>query len=102
YGRVEFRFNADERQRADDGVFDDLRNSYVGLKGNFGDVRVGNFDTVYYELVSAVFDVPEDSGYVTLDGGSTKGRGDAVAYMKSTGPLDFALQATHQPEDVDA
>jgi predicted porin len=102
YGRVEFRFNADERQRADDGVFDDLRNTYIGLKGDFGDVRVVNFDTVYYELVSAVFDVPEDNGYVTLDGGSTKGRGDAIAYLKTAGPLDIAVQATHQPEDPDA
>lgn len=98
YGRVEFRFAADERQRAEDGVFNDLRNSYIGLKGNFGDVRVGNFDTVYYELVSSALDVPEDSGFVTLDGGSTKGRGDAVAYMNAVGPLEFALQATHQPE----
>ncbi|MCH8499466.1 MAG: porin [Marinobacter sp.] len=97
YGRAEFRFKADERTT--NNVFSDLRNTFVGVKGNFGDVRVGNFDSVYYSLVTSVFDVPEQSGYVTLDSGSRQSRGDTIAYMNSFGGLKVAVQAKHQPKD---
>lgn len=96
YGNAEFRFQADERST--DPVFTDRRNSYLGVKGSFGDVRVGNFDSVYYSLVSSAFDIPEEAGFVSLDTGSLQSRGDAIAYMNSFGDLNIAVQAKHQPK----
>ncbi len=31
----------------DNGIFDSMRNTYVGLKGDFGEVRIGRHDTPY-------------------------------------------------------
>ena len=97
YGNVEFRFDANERTEED--VFNDLRNSYVGVKGAFGDVRVGNFDSVYFTHVTSVFDVPENVGYVTLDAGGTYSRGNSIAYSTSFAGLNLAVQAKHQARD---
>ena len=94
YGNVEFRFDANERQEED--VFNDLRNSYVGVKGAFGDIRVGNFDSVYFTHVSAVFDIPENEGFVSLDKGATYSRGNSIAYSTSFAGLNLAVQAKHQ------
>ncbi|MCH8499467.1 MAG: porin [Marinobacter sp.] len=97
YGNVEFRFDANEREQ--DNVFNDLRNSYVGVKGAFGDVRVGNFDSVYFTHVTSVFDIPENEGFVTLDGGATYSRGNSIAYSTSFAGLNLAVQAKHQARD---
>lgn len=75
---MEFRFDADERNN--DGI-KDIRNSYLGLKSQqLGTLTIGNFDSVYFEAVSSLFDVYENDGFISLDSGSTSSRGDTVAY----------------------
>lgn len=78
FARMEFRFDADERNN--DGI-KDIRNSYLGLKSQqLGTLTIGNFDSVYFEAVSSLFDVYENDGFISLDSGSTSSRGDTVAY----------------------
>ncbi|WLI72935.1 porin [Halomonas alkalicola] len=77
FGNVELRPRMDAVN--DDGIT--VRNTFVGLNSNqFGMVRVGNFDSVFYSAVTSMFDVPEWGGYTTLDGGSISSRGDSVQY----------------------
>src|SRR5690554_2902532 len=78
FARMGFRFDADERNN--DGI-KDIRNSYLGLKSQqLGTLTIGNFDSVYFEAVSSLFDVYENDGFISLDSGSTSSRGDTVAY----------------------
>jgi len=82
YARLEFRGRADANNR--DG-FDNVRNTYVGVKSNtWGDVMVGNFDSVYYRSGDVLFDVPEGDGWAHLGGISQGSRGDAISYSTPT------------------
>lgn len=78
FARMEFRGDADAQNN---GGFDTVRNTYVGVKGNtWGSVQVGNFDSVYYRSGDVIFDVPENLGWEQLGGISADSRGDAVSY----------------------
>lgn len=77
FARMEFRFKADANNSDSMGI----RNSYVGLDSTpYGRVMVGNFDSVYFDAVTSLFDVYENEGFITLDSGSVSSRGDAIAY----------------------
>lgn len=77
FGNIELRPRMDAVNNGDITV----RNSFVGLRSDqFGTVRVGNFDSVFYQAVSSVFDVPEFEGFTAVDTGSTAGRGDSIQY----------------------
>ena len=87
FARMEFRFDADETNK--DGI-KDIRNSYLGLKSQqLGTLTIGNFDSVYKEAVTGVFDNYENKGWVTHDSGSISSRGDTVAYAS---PVFSGLQ----------
>ncbi len=78
FARMEFRGDADAQNN---GGFDTIRNTYVGVKGNtWGSVQVGNFDSVYYRSGDVIFDVPENLGWEQLGGIAADSRGDAVSY----------------------
>ncbi|MDR5893505.1 porin [Halomonas mongoliensis] len=94
FARMEFRFNADEVNR--DAM--QVRNSFLGLKSQqLGTLTVGNFDSVYKEAVTGVFDNYENEGWVTHDGGSTSSRGDTVAYAT---PVFSGLQGHVQVKHI--
>ena len=78
FARAEFRYDASERARSD--VFNDRRNTYVGLNSGIGRLTVGNFDSVYYQSVSHLFDMYENEGFVALGQGGTASRANSVAY----------------------
>lgn len=98
FARAEFRFNADERQQSKNGdhVFNDLRNTYVGLQGGFGKLTVGNFDSLYYQAVSNVADLFENEGFRALNSGSENARGDTIAFETADmGGMQFGVSAKH-------
>lgn len=98
FARAEFRYDASQRDRQN--VFNDRRNTYVGLKGGWGQLMAGNFDSVYYQSVSHLFDLYEHEGFVALGQGSTASRADSVAYS-SPNLHGFQLhgQVRHYVED---
>lgn len=77
FARMEFRFKAD----AVNSDSMTMRNTYVGLDSTpYGRVIIGNFDSIYFEAVSSLFDVYENEGFISLDQGAVSSRGDAIAY----------------------
>ncbi|WP_404298423.1 porin [Halomonas sp.] len=76
YGRIEFRFNGDERNSDNLTV----RNSYLGVKSNqYGSLQAGNFDNFYLNTVSAPFDVYINKGFELS--GYHNGQGDSLGYI---------------------
>jgi len=98
FARAEFRYDASERTGTD--VFNDRRNTYVGIDSSLGRLTVGNFDSVYFQSVSHLFDIYENEGFVALGTGGTASRGNSVAYS-SPGIHGFQLhgQVKHYDED---
>ncbi|PMR74356.1 porin [Billgrantia endophytica] len=90
FANMEFRFRAD-------AVNSDpmtIRNSFLGLRSQqLGTGTVGNFDSVYFQTVSSLFDVYENAGFLSLDTGSIGSRGDSLAYSS---PVFSGLQAHAQ------
>ncbi|MDA3898927.1 MAG: porin [Spirochaetes bacterium] len=79
FARAEFRYDASQREK--ETVFNDLRNTYIGIDSSFGKVTVGNFDSIYYQAVSSKFDIYDNSvAYVVMADGSASSRADSIAY----------------------
>ncbi|WP_162900000.1 porin [Halomonas sp. JS92-SW72] len=94
FARMEFRFKADEVNSESMTV----RNSFLGLKSQqLGTLTIGNFDSVYFQAVSSLFDVYENDGFISLDTGSTSSRGDTVAYAS---PVFSGLQGHVQVKHI--
>lgn len=82
FGRLEWRFKGDERQL--DQGFRELRQSYIGLASQrYGTVQAGNFDSLYYQFVSAPFDVYLDRGLL-FNSSNIQSRGDSIGYYTPT------------------
>ncbi|WP_447554995.1 porin [Vreelandella sp. EE22] len=78
FGRLEWRFNGDERSRPG---FKEVRKSYIGLESDtFGTFTAGNFDSFYDDFVMGVFDVYVAEGY-EFAGGGLQARGDSIGYQ---------------------
>ncbi|MFI0471656.1 porin [Halomonas sp. HMF6819] len=78
FGRLEWRFAGDERIKGQ--AFRETRQSYIGLESQrFGTVVAGNFDSLYYQFVSAPFDVYLDRGLLFNSTG-LQSRGDSIGY----------------------
>ncbi|WP_188640602.1 porin [Vreelandella lutescens] len=78
FGRLEWRFTGDERNTAQG--FNEIRQSYLGLKSErYGTLQAGNFDSLYYQFVSAPFDVYLDRG-LQFSSTGLQSRGDSVGY----------------------
>lgn len=78
FGRLEWRFTGDERNT--DQGFNEIRQSYIGLESSqYGTVQAGNFDSLYYQFVSAPFDVYLDRGLLFNSTG-LQSRGDSIGY----------------------
>ncbi|UYG00190.1 MULTISPECIES: porin [unclassified Halomonas] len=77
FGRLEWRFNGDERSRPG---FKEVRKSYIGIESDtFGTFTAGNFDSFYDNYVMTPFDVYVAEGY-EFAGGGLQARGDSIGY----------------------
>lgn len=94
YFEVEVEYTADK----DTNVVE-IDESYVGLRGNFGAVRVGRFDKLYDDTVNDLVDVIE-VGDPT--GSKDSGDDNSVAYFSPDfNGFSFAVQALLLGEDND-
>lgn len=82
-----------------DGAGDSLssRDAWVGLKGNFGEVRVGRHSTPH-ALASDAFDITHLGGLPGVTQGPFRVP-NAIAYLKGFGPVAFA--GAYVPDEVD-
>ncbi|MDR5904301.1 porin [Franzmannia qiaohouensis] len=77
FANMEFRFNGAARS----GGLTDTRQSFVGVQSQqFGRVWVGNFNSIYYNAVGSVFDVPENDGWTTFGSVDNSSHGNSLAY----------------------
>jgi predicted porin len=94
--KYELEADADEKS-GDTGVQVNLDQAFVGLKGNFGKVQVGTFDSIYNNAIQDSVDQFENLGFSSND---TTSEGDTIAYFSpSFGGLE--LQASAQVNDKD-
>lgn len=92
FARAEMRFDASEAGRQEINI----RNTYVGVQGDFGKVTFGNFDSIYYQAVSGVKDLYEVDGFQSFNTGSRHARGDSIAFETADlGGMQFGLAAKH-------
>jgi predicted porin len=89
-GQAEFEIDAagDTQKSSTDLI--KLRNTYVGLKGGFGEVRIGNHDTPH-KMATADLDPFGDTyadynNIITVD----NRLGNVVAYLNNFGPVGVA------------
>ncbi|TVP45163.1 MAG: porin [Halomonas sp.] len=97
FGRLEWRFTGDERNT--NQGFNEIRQSFIGLESNqYGTFLAGNFDSLYYQFVSAPFDVYLDRGLLFNSTG-LQSRGDSIGYYtpEVNGFTSF-LQVKHYSE----
>ena len=111
FANAEFRFNAGFENSgsvsidpatgdASGGGAITVRNSFVGVRGDFGTVRAGNFDSIYYTGVSNVLDIMERDGYRALGTDDTNARGFALAFETADlGGFNFGLGVKHYNSD---
>jgi predicted porin len=76
YVLAEFEFAADEKG---DGGINWLDEAYIGLKGDFGDVRIGSDESVYQWI--DIVDTFEAVGIAGGKGGNDNDQGDIVSYV---------------------
>lgn len=91
-GRSTYGENIDSLGKASDSNGFTSRNQFVGLKGGFGEVRVGKHDTPA-KLATAGQDVFADTyadldNMIAADGHRVN---NAVAYINKVGPVGFAV-----------
>ncbi|HBP40970.1 MAG: porin [Vreelandella alkaliphila] len=97
FGRLEWRFKGDERHT--DKGFSEIRQSYIGMKSQrYGTLQAGNFDSLYYQFVSAPFDVYLDRGLL-FNSSAIQSRGDSVGYYTpSLNGFTSFIQLKHYSE----
>ena len=83
FGRVEWRFDGDERTGPSGNGrsgFKEVRQSYIGLQSDqFGTFQAGNFDAFYNQFVSKPFDWEIDRG-LEFANHTKQSRGDSIGY----------------------
>lgn len=76
FTNFEFRFQPGLENKDDMTV----RNSYLGVKGDFGSVKAGNIDSIVYTMVTEQADIMENRGYRSLDEGENNARATSIVY----------------------
>ncbi len=94
YGRFEARFDGSTRT----GDFAP-RQTYFGLKGNFGDIRVGEFDSLFGDVISDISDIGLSSIWNYHNLGDEHGGGRNLAYYNTVHNVKFGVMATHHAKD---
>ncbi len=57
-----------------------VRNSYLGVKGDFGSIKAGNIDSIVYSMVTEQADIFENVGWRSLDEGKNNSRATSIVY----------------------
>lgn len=83
------KFDADEKS-SDTSIAMDQ--AFVGLKGGFGTVKVGSYDSIYSDAIQDSIDQMEEMGFSNA---STTAEGDTIAYF-SPSIAGFELQVSAQ------
>ncbi len=98
YFKAEFEHDADEAKTA--GGLDTGDQAYMGLKGNFGDVRVGSWDPLIDDWIqdpitnNEFFDVSDSSSRIV---GTESREGDKVTYTSpSLNGFQFAVGTQYE------
>ncbi|MCI0511537.1 putative porin [Chromohalobacter marismortui] len=107
YFKAEFEHTADEEKS--EGGLSSGDQAYLGLKGNFGDARVGSWDALIDDWVqdpisnNEYFDVTDSNSLIAGDDGvntqnsDTDREGDKIQYMSPVfGGLQFAVGAQYK------
>jgi predicted porin len=110
YFKYEFEGDADEIKGA--GGLDTGDQAYFGLKGNFGDARLGSWDALIDDWVqdpisnNEFFDVSDSNGLIAGDDGfntqnsENDREGDKIQYLSpSFGGLQFAVGSQYKGSD---
>lgn len=97
--KYELEFNADQQSDREADDFNNkgynqssLDQAFVGLKGSFGKVQVGSFDTIYNNAIQDGVDQFEQLSTTKADGSS---QGDTIAYF-SPSMNGFEIQVAAQ------
>jgi predicted porin len=90
--KYELEFKADQKSGLADSGKANLDQAFVGLKGNFGKVQVGSFDTIYN---NAIQDGINQFEYLSPTKASNTSEGDTIAYF-SPSMNGFEVQAAVQ------
>lgn len=109
YFKAEFEHEADEAKGGNNGLTDGDQ-AYTGLKGNFGDLRVGSWDPLIDDWIqdpitnNEYFDVSDSTtaiGLVDPNGSnSTKREGNKVSYTSpSFSGFQFAVGTQFEGDD---
>lgn len=92
--KYELEADADQKKS---GVDVNLDQAFVGLKGNFGKVQVGSFDSIYNNAIQDSVDQFENLGFSS---NKTTDEGDTIAYF-SPSMGGFEVQASAQAHKTD-
>ncbi|WP_219702589.1 porin [Marinomonas lutimaris] len=76
--KYEIEFDADQKSGGPGEDKADLDQAYVGLKGSFGKVQIGSFDTIYNNAIQDAVDQFEYLGVTNADKTS---EGDTIAFF---------------------
>lgn len=97
FANVELRYEGHERNESEIEV----RDTYFGLRGDFGELKLGNFDSVVYDLVTAQADIMENVGWRSFIEDSTHAQGRSLAYTlpELADGLVIALAAKYYSEE---
>ena len=109
YFKAEWEYDADEAKGS--GGVDNGDQAYIGMKGNFGDARLGSWDALIDDWVqdpisnNEYFDVSDSNGLVAGDDGVNTSNaendreGDKIQYLSpSFNGLQFAIGTQYKGE----
>lgn len=101
--RVELRYNAAYKHEIGvdekvDGL--DVHNSYLGVRGAWGSLKAGSFDSLLYTHITSQADSMESIGFRTLSPEENNAQATAVAYESNEwNGLTAALGLKHYASD---
>jgi predicted porin len=88
YFKAEWEHNADE-EKANGGI-NKGDQAYAGVRGGFGNIRIGSWDGIYKDSIADVIDAFE---YESPSSAARTGEGNQIAYFSPDfGGLSFQLQ----------
>lgn len=101
FANLEIEYDASRKNKISSDADDDgeleIYNTYLGVSGGFGELKLGNFDSVIYDLVTGQADIMENLGYRGLVENETHAHGSSLAYTlpEFVDGLEIALAVKH-------
>ena len=93
FGQLEFEYSSDDNS----GGLDNQDSAFLGVKGDFGKVQAGNFDSVYEDLIIDATEVAEDA---EISDEAFAGENNQIAYYSPEwNGFSFRTQARIQGRD---